>query len=140
MTWKEKRPNILILMTDQQRCDTINAVGYSHMQTPNLDRLAAEGCLFTNAYSPIPICIPARHNLITGLPPRYHGFADNDFEQVIPYALPTLPRILSDHGYETRAIGKMQHCQGADIQQAAEKVFLAAGNQFQIRDCTGPIQ
>lgn len=107
MTRKDKRSNILILMTDQQRYDTINAAGFNHMQTPNLDRLVREGCLFTNAYSPIPICIPARHNLITGLPPRYHGFADNDFEQVIPFALPTLPRILSDAGYETRAIGKM---------------------------------
>jgi arylsulfatase A-like enzyme len=107
MAPKEKRTNILILMTDQQRYDTINAAGHSHMQTPNLDRLVQEGCLFTNAYSPIPICIPARHNLITGLPPRYHGFADNDFEQVTPSALPTLPRILSDAGYETRAIGKM---------------------------------
>ena len=67
---KDNRPNILLLMTDQQRFDTIAAAGYHHMKTPNLDRLAREGCLYVNAYSPNPICIPARHNVITGLPAR----------------------------------------------------------------------
>ncbi|MFW5986310.1 MAG: sulfatase-like hydrolase/transferase, partial [Halanaerobiales bacterium] len=119
ISWKEhlkntmegdNRPNILLLMTDQQRFDTINAAGYDHMQTPNLDRLVEEGCLYRNAYSPNPICIPARHNMLTGLPARYHGFADNDFNRTIPQYLPTYPRLLSDSGYETVGIGKMHFC------------------------------
>ena len=104
-----KSPNILLLMTDQQRHDTINAAGYNYMKTPNLnlDKLVEEGCLYSNAFSPNPICIPARHNLLTGLPARFHGFADNDFDHVIPYKLPTKAQLLSDSGYVTRAIGKM---------------------------------
>ena len=102
-----KRPNVLLLMTDQQRFDTIRSAGFSHMSTPNLDLLAAEGCLYPYAFSPNPICLAARQNLLTGLPARYHGFPDNVFGAVTRADLPTLPRILSDGGYETRAIGKM---------------------------------
>lgn len=102
----DKRPNILILFTDQQRFDTINAAGFNYMHTPNLDRLVKEGCLYTNAYTPNPVCVPARHNLLTGLPARYHGYANNAGK---PFDLniPTLPGILADNGYDTRAIGKM---------------------------------
>lgn len=103
----DKRPNILLLMTDQQRHDTIKASGYPHMKTPNLDRLAREGCTFVSAYSPNPICCPARHNLITGLSSKYHGISDNDFEARCLGELPTIAQILSDNGYDTRAIGKM---------------------------------
>lgn len=104
------KPNILLITTDQQRYDTIRAMGYDFMVTPNLDRLAAEGCRYPNAYSCNPVCMAARHNIITGLPARYHGFDDNYFEEnpkVIPYDLPTFPQILSDSGYDTAAVGKM---------------------------------
>ena len=101
------KPNILLLMTDQQRFDTINAAGYDFMHTPNLDRLAQDGCLYRYAYTPDPICLAARHNVLTGLPARYHGFPDNVHSSVTLQDLPTLPRILSDSGYDTRAIGKM---------------------------------
>ena len=103
------RPNILLITTDQQRYDTIHAAGFDYMITPNLDRLAAEGCIYTNAYSPNPVCLPARHNLITGLSARYHSFDDNYFDDShqIPYHLPTFAQMLSDNGYDTIAIGKM---------------------------------
>jgi len=104
---KADKPNILLLMTDQQRFDTIQAGGYEHMHTPNLDRLVKEGCLYTHAYTPNPICLPARHNVLTGLPSRYHGFPDNMPNAITKPELPTIPRILSDHGYDTRVIGKM---------------------------------
>ena len=104
-----KRPNILLITTDQQRFDTIHASGYDQMITPNLDRIANEGGNFLNAYSPNPVCIPARHNIITGLPCKYHTFDDNYFDDshVIPYDLPTFAQCLSDEGYDTIAIGKM---------------------------------
>jgi len=104
---KANKPNILLLMTDQQRFDTIRAAGYGHMHTPNLDRLVNEGCLYTHAYSPNPICLPARHNVLTGLSARYHGFPDNMPNAITPTDLPTLPRILADNGYDTRVVGKM---------------------------------
>lgn len=105
-----KRPNILLITTDQQRYDTICAMGYDFMETPNLDLLAAEGCCYPNAFSSNPVCMAARHQIITGLTARYHGFDDNYFEsdpKMIPYDLPTLPQLLSDAGYDTIAIGKM---------------------------------
>lgn len=105
-----KRPNILLITTDQQRYDTIAAMGYDFMSTPNLDQLTKEGCCYPNAYSGNPVCMAARHNIITGLTARHHGFDDNYFEdnpKVIPYHLPTLPQLLSDDGYDAIAIGKM---------------------------------
>lgn len=103
------QPNILLITCDQLRADYLGAYGADFMKTPNLDRLAREGVRFSNAYSPNPVCIPARHNLITGLPARYHGFDDNYFDgsHVCPWELPTFAQILNDHGYETAAIGKM---------------------------------
>ncbi len=103
----DSRPNILLLMTDQQRFDTLNAAGYKFMRTPNLDRLVHDGRLYRNAYSPNPICLAARHNMLTGLPARFHGFPDNMQGVNTRADLPMLPRILSDNGYETHAIGKM---------------------------------
>ena len=103
---KDNRPNILLIMTDQQRWDTIKAAGAEFMHTPHMDRLAAGGRLYKNAYSPNPICMPARHNLLTGLPARYHGYPDNCWGFGMPPGLPTFPEILSDNGYETRTIGK----------------------------------
>ena len=99
-------PNILLLFTDQQRYDTINALGFPYMRTPNLDRIVKEGYSFSRAYSPNPVCMPARHNLLTGLPARYHGYSNN-CSRSMDHTIPTLPRILADHGYITRAIGKM---------------------------------
>lgn len=103
---KDDRPNILLIMTDQQRSDTIKAAGAEFMKTPNMDRLAKGGRLYTNAYSPNPICMPARHNMLTGLTARYHGYPDNNWGFGMPDGLPTFPEILSDNGYETRTIGK----------------------------------
>ena len=54
------RPNILLFCTDQQRFDTIHALGNEHIRTPNLDRLVNQGFTFTNAYCQTPICTPSR--------------------------------------------------------------------------------
>lgn len=99
-------PNILLLFTDQQRHDSIAALGQSFLATPSLDRLCAGGVAFTQAHSPNPVCLPARHNLLTGLPARFHGYAHN-FRHPLRPDLPTLPRLLSEAGYATAAIGKM---------------------------------
>ena len=102
----KKRPNILIILADQYRYDAIGAVS-PYMITPNLDRLAHEGCLFSSAYSNNPVCMPARHDLLTGLTGRRHGYFSNCKKPIRDYGLPTLPRIFSEHGYRTASIGKM---------------------------------
>ena len=73
-----KKPNILVLMTDQQRLDTVGAYGLNDMvQTPNIDALAARGVLFDHAFTPTAICSPARASFYTGLYPHHHGVTGN---------------------------------------------------------------
>ncbi|MBN8217918.1 MAG: sulfatase-like hydrolase/transferase [Spirochaetes bacterium] len=102
-----KKPNILLLFPDQARHDTIAEAGFPWMKTPALDRLVREGCLFTRAYTPSPLCMPARYSLITGRSPRAHGFFGIQHEPILDAGLPTLPQVLSDHGWATAAVGKM---------------------------------
>jgi|SRR4029450_383909 Sulfatase len=64
------RPDILFIMTDQQRFDTIAALGNSHIYTPNLDRLVRRGTSFSNVYTTCPICIPARYTIAGEVPPQ----------------------------------------------------------------------
>jgi len=101
------RPNILLLHTDQQRFDTIAALGAGHLHTPGLDRLAAGGTAFLRAYSSNPVCMPARHDLITGASARHHGYYYNQNTVIKDYALATVPRLLTEAGYQTVAVGKM---------------------------------
>lgn len=105
------RPNIVLITADQLRHDYVGAYKLNDfIQTPSIDSLAENGCLFTNAYSPNPVCIPARHNLITGLSAKHHGFDDNYFgkdAKACPWHLPTFAQIASDVGYSTIAIGKI---------------------------------
>src|SRR5881296_2131004 len=60
------RPDILFIMTDQQRFDTIAALGNSHIYTPNLDRLVRRGITFSNAYATCPVCVAARYTIRPG--------------------------------------------------------------------------
>src|SRR5947207_15988817 len=63
------RPDILFVMTDQQRFDTIAALGNSHIYTPNIDRLVRRGISFSNAYATCPVCVAARYTIRTGCEP-----------------------------------------------------------------------
>jgi arylsulfatase len=100
------KPNILLLFTDQQRYDALGCMGNPHIHTPNLDRLASEGCLYRFGHTPNPVCIPARYCLLTGQRSVVHRYYQNQAHALDP-AIPTLPRVLSGAGYHTEAIGKM---------------------------------
>src|SRR5438093_11335905 len=63
------RPYILFIMTDQQRFDTIAALGNPHIYTPNMDRLVRRGITFSNAYATCPVCVAARYTIRTGCEP-----------------------------------------------------------------------
>ncbi len=129
---RDGRPNVLIIMTDQQRADSIHALGAQWMQTPNMDRLVNEGCSFINACTCNPVCIPARHSLLTGLYSRDHGAADN--QQVkLPADMPRLPQIMADAGWRTEAIGKMhftpaQTHHGFHKMQTQEELYTNRGD------------
>lgn len=99
-----KLPNIVLLMTDQQRFD---AVGYvnSAVETPNLDKLAQDGVIFRNAYTSAPSSTPARAGLLTGQSPWQHGMLG--YGQVAEQYPNEMPRMLSQAGYYTVGVGKM---------------------------------
>lgn len=102
---KSAPPNLLLLMTDQQRFDTIAALGNSIIQTPTLDRLVRGGTAFTRAYTPSPVCVSARCALVTGLPPHRTGCVDN---MAMPQDTTSLMQYLAaSAGYQTHGVGKM---------------------------------
>lgn len=100
-----RRPNILHLFTDQQRFDTINALGNPLIKTPGLDRLAREGTAFVKAYTPSPVCVPARASLHVGRYPWRTGCYDNG-DPWPDETAPAIPSVLGQAGYRTHAIGK----------------------------------
>jgi len=96
------KPNIILIMTDQQRFDTIGALGAPWMKTPVLDRLAAEGTAFTNCYVTSPVCVGSRASLFMGMYPHATGV----FTNFHPWE-PSWVGQLADAGYHCVNIGKM---------------------------------
>jgi arylsulfatase A-like enzyme len=74
----DPRPNIILIITDQQRFDTIRTLGFPYMDTPNLDRLVSEGVTFTNCFITAPSCVPSRASLFTGYYPHTTGILKNE--------------------------------------------------------------
>ena len=99
------RPNILWLCTDQQRYDTIRALGNSRINTPNIDRLIGEGVAFERAYCQSPVCTPSRASFLTGRYPRTTRCRQNG--QAMPPDERLISRILADHGYTCGLAGKL---------------------------------
>ncbi|HAI14516.1 MAG TPA: hypothetical protein DCM28_22615 [Phycisphaerales bacterium] len=107
-----KRPNILLVHSDQHRFDCVGVNGHPLIKTPNLDRIANEGINFTHAYTPTPICSPARASLVTGQWPTQHGCINiTHTESYHPANLkaPTLWQLLNDQGYHVGMVGKFHH-------------------------------
>lgn len=98
----KKRPNIVFIITDQQRYDTIAAMGFDHMITPNLDKLVARGVAFENMYVTAPSCAPSRASLFSGTYPHTNGVFRND--EVWNYSW---VKDLAEAGYRTVNVGKM---------------------------------
>ena len=109
-------PNILFLMTDQQRWDAMGCSG-DWVQTPNLDRIASEGIQFTNCVTTSPVCIPTRLSLATGLYPHNTGVWNNMNHQMPPEA-PTWMQAVRDAGYRTSLFGKTHlHPHNGDLRE-----------------------
>lgn len=96
------KPDIVMIVTDQQRYDTIRALGARHMDTPNLDRLAERGVTFSNCHVTAPSCVPSRASLFSGYYPHTNGVLANGQ----PWEK-TWVSDLQDAGYQTVNIGKM---------------------------------
>jgi len=130
------RPNILLFLTDDHAPWSLPAYGHSEMATPNFDRLGREGALFENAFTPCPVCSPARACLLTGRTPSQTGLHDwleegigsigerdrlaNEF---------TLPRRLQAAGYSTLLAGKWHLGSRGRVPAGFDHAFALAGSQ-----------
>jgi N-acetylglucosamine-6-sulfatase len=104
-TAPHKRPNIVFVLTDDQRWDAISIEGHSGpLQTPNIDRLGHEGVYFRNAFATTSLCSPSRASIQTGVYAHVHGVTNNFTE--FSAATETWPRMLQKAGYETAYVGK----------------------------------
>ncbi|MCE4565959.1 sulfatase [Maribellus sp. CM-23] len=102
---KPGRPNIIFIMSDDHAYQAISAYSDKLIETPNIDRIADEGMLFTNACVSNSICAPSRATILTGKHTHIHGKIDNNF----PFDTTnvTFPQLLQDAGYQTAMFGKL---------------------------------
>ena len=104
----DERPNIVFILTDDQRYDEIAAIGnFPWLKTPNLDLLVNNGVTFENAFTTTSLCGPSRASFLTGVYATTHGVIVNehvDYDK----SLPTFPVLLQEAGYNTGFKGKWQ--------------------------------
>ncbi|MFC1726300.1 sulfatase, partial [candidate division KSB1 bacterium] len=100
------RPNILFLLVDDQRNDTLGCAGHSIIKTPVVDSLAADGVRFSNAFVTTSICAASRASIFTGLHERTHGYTFGTPPIRKVHASKSYPALLREAGYRTGFIGK----------------------------------
>lgn len=105
------KTNFVLIFSDQHRADALGCAGSAFVKTPCLDRLAAEGTRFDQAFTPWPVCTPARASMWTGLYPHAHGIIDNVYGVENAFDMPGAPEktvfdFLKDEGYTTAHFGK----------------------------------
>ena len=106
-----EKPNIILLMTDQQRWDSLGCNGNKFVSTPNLNRLAAEGANCSNSFTPWPVCTPARATMWTGVYPHQHQVIYNTYNmdnllKETAHEQRTVFESMQEAGYTTAYFGK----------------------------------
>jgi arylsulfatase A-like enzyme len=102
----ESRPNVVVVVVDDLRWDEFGAAGHPWIETPSIDRLAAEGALFTSAFHAVSLCSPNRASILTGQFPSRHGIIDHVSRALASHRLVTFPQALQQAGYRTAFLGK----------------------------------
>lgn len=122
-----KRPSIIFIFSDEHAQNVTGCYGDKIVATPNIDRIAANGVTFDNAYTPSPLCVPARMSLLTGRLPSSQGCLANS--DILASDIPTFPQALSASGYETVCVGRL-HSLGPDQLRGYDKRLVgdAQGN------------
>ncbi len=103
---KIQRPNIIFLLTDDQRWDALGAAGNDIIYTPNMDQLASDGVYFSKAFVTSPISAASRASILTGFYERTHGFTFGTPKLAKEYVNISYPQLLKENGYYTGFIGK----------------------------------
>lgn len=131
----DDRPNILVVMTDDHGQWACGAYGNRELRTPSMDYLAAQGARMADAFTPTPVCSPARAEFFTGRLPCQHGIHDYLQERLSPdtdwlAGEVTLPQLLHAAGYQTGLAGKW-HCGRSHLPQPGfDSWFSYARDQF----------
>lgn len=126
------RPNIVFVLTDDQRWDAISLSGRETPATPNIDRLGHEGVYFRNAFATTALCSPSRASILTGMYAHAHGVKDNFTE--FPENTRTWPLALQQAGYETAYIGKYHMGENNDEPRPGFDYFATHRGQGQYFD------
>ncbi len=100
----QRRPNFLVISTDQQRADHLGCYGAQVLRTPNIDQLCSRGIRFERAYVSSPVCMPNRASLVTGRMPTVHGVRHNGLN--LPRDTATVGDVLRAGGWTTALVGK----------------------------------
>jgi len=100
-----RRPNFVFILIDDMRWDVMSCAGHPFVKTPNIDRIAAAGVRFGNAFVTTSLCSPARASFLTGTYAHVHGVRTNGKNDPDP-SCPTFPQVLQRAGYETAFVGK----------------------------------
>ena len=104
---EEVQPNIIFILTDDQRWDALGFAGNEFISTPNQDELAREGIYFKNAFVTTPICAASRASILTGLYERTHDFTFRTPPLAASYIDISYPKLLKEHGYQLGFFGKL---------------------------------
>jgi arylsulfatase A-like enzyme len=113
------RPNIILIVTDDQRWDMLGCAGNNIIQTPNIDRMAKEGVRFSHAFSTTPICAASRASILTGLYERKHAFNFGTAPISKAYSDISYPYLLKQAGYRTGFVGKF----GVKLETPVDSLF-----------------
>jgi choline-sulfatase len=108
---RDQRPNIVLLISDQHSGKIMTQAGYPHINTPGIDKLAAEGVTFTRSYCTYPVCVASRASIMTGLMPNK---SHSDLT-----AFPGIGKTMQEAGYETVYFGKW-HVSNSEIDEVAD--------------------
>ena len=114
-----QKPNILVIITDDQRWDALGCAGNPIIHTPHMDRLAANGVRFENAFATTPICAASRATIFTGLYERAHRFNFGTEPLNQKYIIRSYPYLLRKSGYYTGFVGKLD----VDVDDQVPELF-----------------
>ena len=124
-------PNLLFIMTDQQRFDAMSCAGNTVLETPNMDRIAHEGAMFKNAYSANPVCVPARAVFLTGFSSvNVRVESNGDYTSKDVPDVPTFDEILKKNGYAAEYYGKWHT--PYEFTECYDNAVNPVGNHFDV--------
>jgi arylsulfatase A-like enzyme len=129
-----RRPNVVFILTDDQRWDQMSCAGHPYLKTPHLDRIAAEGVYFENMFVTTSLCSPSRASFLSGLYAHTHGVTNNFTDY--PAHMTSWPMRLREEGYETAYIGKWHMGEKDDSKRPGFDHWISHGGQGKYFDNT----